>query len=374
MTVELASDVRRRAGELSHDGQDVEGPLKGYHNETYAIPLPPENALSRRFARGKYRAPRPGVLWYDRRCFASEDRLLLALQGRITRIPEVVEISENVFVQGFVEGRPLGGGTLSGRSLSAHHERQLGRLFQELVTFGTGALGSVPRTDCAPGDHPRSEDTPTAFLNRLIDFTLTQVHDENVKVYGTLFEGLGASRDALERLRTPAGLLGHRPFTLVHGDLHRHNFIVDRAGDLWTIDWELAMIGDPLYDLATHFHLMGYSPRAERRVADLWVAAMESAWSPESTKGWEADLARLLAYKRVQSVFTDVVRAAKVLETGAQGQEAPGRTDGNWRVLRAARKVRRALVAARVPLGLPAVPTLTQVRTVYLNWLRASEG
>ncbi|CAM5643364.1 hypothetical protein SGRIM128S_09667 [Streptomyces griseomycini] len=33
-------------------------------------------------------------------------------------------------------------------------------------------------------------------------------------------------------------------------------FIVDPQGGLWVIDWELAMIGDPLYDLATHLHLM----------------------------------------------------------------------------------------------------------------------
>lgn len=53
--------------------------------------------------------------------------------------------------------------------------------------------------------------------------------------------------------------LTDRPRKLLHGDLHSKNFVVDRSGHLWTIDWELALVGDPLYDLATHLHLMGYT-------------------------------------------------------------------------------------------------------------------
>lgn len=359
MTVDTASDVRRQAAGLSRD-EVVEGPLKGYHHETYALSLPPENPLSARFARGKYRAPRPGVLWFDRRCFASEERLLIALAGRIERIPEVAEVAEDVFVQGFVEGGTLGSGPVPGRVLSPRHLGQLGRLFRETVAVKADELRDVKRS-CSPHGHPAAGDS-TAFLNQLIGFTEREVYDANAKEYGGLFGKLGVHREALGTLRVPEGRLAGRPFVLVHGDLHRHNFIVDPAGDLWTIDWELAMIGDPLYDLATHLHLMRYAPREAARVAHLWAAEVEAAM-PGSSLAWERDLPYLLAYKRAQSVFTDVIRAAEALGP---------RTDPNWRALpRAAWKIRRALVAARGPLGLAGVPTLPQVVSAYTSWLRA---
>ncbi|MGW6455056.1 phosphotransferase [Streptomyces sp. NPDC055078] len=372
---ETASDARRRAGALSRDDRGVVGPLKGYHHETYAFPLPPENPLHPRFERGKLRAPRPGALWYDRRCFASEDRLLIALHGRISRIPETVEVAENVFLQGFIEGRPLGGRTLGSRSLgggalpvrslSLRHERQLGRLFQELVSIKTDELDQVPRT-CDPGGPPADSEDSTGFLRRLIEFTRERVHGDNADTYGELFDRLGVRVSALDALVSgPGDELTNRPFTLVHGDLHRHNFIVDTEGDLWTIDWELAMIGDPLYELATHLHLMRYGQREAQSISLRWATAVESVL-PGSSRAWVRDLPRLLRYKRVQSVFTDVIRAARVLGP---------RTDPHLRALpRAAWKVRRALAAARGPLGLTSVPTLPQVMSVYGNWLRSAGG
>lgn len=361
MTVETPSVTRRQAGELSVDAREVEGPLKGYHHEAYAFPLPPENPLSARWARGKLRAPRPGVLWFDRRCFDSEDRLLIALQGRIARIPETVEVVPDVFLQGFVEGRSLGAGPLPGRTLSSRHESQLAQLFQEVVAIRTDELDRLVRT-CAPGGHPAADGDSAAFLNRLIDFTAEDVHDRHVRRYGALFKALGVRRSALDALRGPAGRLTCRPYTLVHGDLHRSNFIAAEDGDLWTIDWELAMIGDPLYELATHLHLMRYTQRDADRIGALWAQAVEAA-RPGAARAWRQDLPHLLAYKRTQSVFTDVIRAAEALGP---------RDDPNWRLLpRAAWRVWRALAAAAGPLKPESVPTLAQVVSAYTNWLRA---
>ncbi|WP_256356115.1 phosphotransferase family protein [Streptomyces sp. PKU-EA00015] len=367
MTVgaETDSEARRRAVMWSDGGDRViVGPLKGYHHETYAFPLPPESPLRPRYAWGKLRSPRSGVLWYDRRCFASEDRLLLMLKGRVDRVPESVEVTPGVYLQGFVEGRPPGGGPLPGRPLSGHHEGQLARLFQQVVAIKTDEFDDLPRT-CLPDGHPVLDDDSTVFLNRLTDFTATQVYDRHAEEYGELFERLGVRRRALEALALPAGRLANRPFALVHGDLHRHNFIVDHAGDLWTIDWELAMIGDPLYELATHLHLMRYSTRDAQRVGTMWAGAVEEV-RPGASREWQRDLPYLLAYKRVQSVFTDVVRAAVGLGP---------RNDPHRVVLPvAAWKVRRVLEAAKGPLGLTQVPTVPQVMSAYAGWLKRSGG
>jgi hypothetical protein len=360
MTVEAASEVRQRAAGLSSDDRGVEGPLKGYHHETYAFPLAAENQLSSRFARAKLREPRPGLLWFDRRCFASEERLLNALHGRITRIPECVEVG-GICLQGFIEGRTLGSGALRSRTLSPRHTGQLGQLFRELVAIKTDELKEVERR-CKPKDRPPDGDT-TGFLDRLIHFTENQFYSSHVKQYGTLFEDLGVRGAGLDGLRLRSKELERRPFTLIHGDLHRHNFIVDSAGDLWTIDWELAMIGDPLYELATHLHLMRYPEREEVRIAKLWQAEVESVL-PGSSLHWDRDLPTLLSYKRAQSVFTDIIRTALALGPGPEP---------NWRILpRAAWKVQRVLATAQEPLDLRSVPTLRQVMSAYTSWVRSS--
>ncbi|MFK4223847.1 phosphotransferase [Streptomyces sp. NPDC019890] len=359
MTVEATSEVRRRAAELSRDDRFVEGPLKGYHHETYAFPVPQENPLAPRFKRGKLRSPREGLLWFDRRYFASEDRLLIALRGRITRIPECLEIAEGLCLQGFIEGRTLGSRSLTNRPLAAHHVHQLGRLFEELVAIKPDELEAVERI-CASEDRPVDGDS-SAFLRRLIHFTEHQVYRSLADRFGTLFSELGIRDNALDGLKTASADLVARPSALLHGDLHRENFIVDSAGDLWTIDWELAMIGDPLYDLATHLHLMRYSKMEEGRIVDVWRAAVESA-RPGSSEGLERDLPVLVSYKRAQSLYTDVIRTAVALAPGSKP---------NWQLLpRAAWRIHHVLKAAAEPLDLHAVPTPWQIAAVYQHWLR----
>ncbi|MFE4945564.1 phosphotransferase [Streptomyces sp. NPDC056641] len=399
MTADVApaSEVRLRAGELSRDSRRVIGPLNGYHHETYAFPLPEESELSARFARAKLRAPRPGLLWFDRRCFASEDLLLTALQGRVTRIPEIIEVGGGVHLQGFIEGvtldagarrlrgRDLPGRCLPGRGLSRRHHDQLERFFHELVSIDPKALEEreVKRV-CAPGDRTDDGDS-AAFLDRLIGFTEDQVYRRHGEPYQRLFEELGVGAEALVRLRKRAVGLRRRPFSLLHCDLHRKNLIVDRHGDLWIIDWELAMIGDPLYDLATHLHLMRYPRREEAGVVRRWQRAVERA-REGSSYGWEDDLPLLLAYKRVQSVYTDVIRTALLLG------EARGRARGA--LPRAAWRIQRVLAAARDTsggadqepepagaagamgaagsAGSAGVPSYRQVVAAYRNWFRTA--
>lgn len=67
------------------------------------------------------------------------------------------------------------------------------------------------------------------------------------------------------------GAAGHgldleRP-ALLHGDPGSHNFLVDASGIRAVIDWEDALSGDPLFDLAS---LCTFHP--ERRHAGIWAA------------------------------------------------------------------------------------------------------
>ncbi|MFD0023386.1 phosphotransferase [Streptomyces sp. NPDC058382] len=339
---------------LSAADPSIEGPLKGHHHETYVV-APPGSRT-----RVKLREPRKGLLWFDRRCFASEEELLRTLRGRVTRVPEIIEIDGGVLLQGFIEGRTLGQGVLPSKALSARHRTQLGTLFAELTSFDVRAIDAQRLCDGA--DRPHDGDS-RGFLNRLLHFTEQRVYREHGAPYRSLFDDLGVREGALDGLARQAESLTPRAFALVHGDLHRRNFIIDAPGDLWTIDWELAMIGDPLYDLATHLHLMRYSDREAGRVGRLWQRAVEER-RPECVKGWDTDLEVLMAYKRAQSVYTDVIRAALVLR-GPDGEP-------NLRQLpRVAWRIRAALGAAHRTLGLTREPVVREVAAAYLRWLRA---
>ncbi|MFE7108316.1 phosphotransferase [Streptomyces sp. NPDC057575] len=354
--VRLESKVLRMAAGiagLSAGDRLIEGPLKGHHHETYVIPLPDGS-------RGKVREPREGLLWFDRRCFASEEEVLLELAGHVSRIPTISEVGQGVLLQGFIEGRTVHRGVLPNRALSPKHQKQLGQLFAELVSFEIRNVGA--RRLCDASDRPSDGDSH-GFLMRLIHFTEERVYQEHGAPYHALFAELGVQEGALGGIKDLAGKLTERSFAFVHGDLHRRNFIVDgQRGDLWTIDWELAMIGDPLYDLATHLHLMRYPVKEAGRVTELWRRAVEDRRS-ECVKGWDVDLKVLLAYKRAQSVYTDVIRAVLALR-------GPGPEPDLRRLPLVAWRVQQALAAARQPLGLRSVPSVRQVISAYANWFR----
>lgn len=362
---EPMSAARRRAIALSRDENRVEGPIEGHHHETYVIPLPPEVAEVLGVdgtVRWKCREPKPGLLWFDRRCFASEERLLGELRGRVGSVPELVEV-EGVPLQRFVEGATLGTRYGSEGWLPREVVGQLLRLFTELVAIRPADL-DLERT-CDPADRPREGDT-AGFLRGLIRFVETRVYQDNEPEYGDLFEVLGVTAGSLRRLRDRAEGLRERPFCLLHGDLHRENLVLDARGTLWTIDWELAIAGDPLYDLATHLHLAGYPDRQAVAVAGEWAHRVERA-RPGASRGWRHDLRLLLAFKEAQSVFTDVIRGALTVHGPVSGT---GSGAERARLEETAGRLHRVMLRGAGPLGLGSVPEPWQIADALQAWCK----
>ncbi|GHD96665.1 aminoglycoside phosphotransferase family protein [Streptomyces naganishii] len=330
---------------MSGDASVVKGPLAGgYHHETYVFPLPDGSREV------KCREPREEILWFDRRCFLSEEELIRALRGRVSRVPEIVDVA-GIGLQTFIEGWTLNAYSPSGVRVPEPLFGQIADLFPELMRITPDQLGVERR--CADRDRPDNGDSD-GFLERLIAFMEIQVYERNREDFEALFHELGVGADAFNRLRKCVLGLKERPFCLLHADLHRENFIVDPHGQLWTIDWELAMFGDPLYDLATHLYLMRY-PRDQRKamVAEWCAAAGESRRN--LSYGWADDLPRILDFKRAQSVFTDVIRVSLSL-----------RQDGvfGWQALPAAAvKIEKVLTAAAEPLGIEEVPGRQDIMT-----------
>ncbi|MEW2292219.1 phosphotransferase [Streptomyces sp. NPDC006743] len=351
-----ASRARLHAVEASGDPSRVEGPLQGYHHETYAFPLTGELGALRP-GRWKCREPRSDLLWFDRRCFASEEQLLAALQGRIGRIPELLEAG-GIGLQRFIEGRTLGALCPSGNAVPGGLFGQIVGLFGQLIAVTPGTLAVERR--CEAADRPADGDT-AAFLERLVRFAEERVYARNLAGFGQLFADLRIDGEAFERLRKHLKGLRERPFCLLHADLHRENFIVDAEHRLWTIDWELAMLGDPLYDLATHLYLMRYPRWQARRMTQAWCRTAEAV-RPGSSRGWEHDLELLVGFKKVQSVFTDVIRTALALGTGPLPDRRTLTALGG--------KLHRVLAAAAHPLALESVPAPAAVVAALTRWHR----
>ncbi|MFD0068959.1 phosphotransferase family protein [Streptomyces sp. NPDC059944] len=356
MSAQSASPALLRAVAVSGDAAAVEGPLHGYHHETYVFPLPGVTGPAGQ-VRWKCREPRPDLLWFDRRCFASEEQLLRSLEGRIDGIPELIEAG-STRLQRFVEGHTLGRSYGSGTEVPEPLVSQVIDLFRQLAAIRPGSL-TAERT-CEPADRATEADS-SGFLERLLLFTEKRVYRQNLPRFAGLFGDLGLDDGSFKKLRKRVSGLTGRPFCLLHADLHRENFVVDPENRLWTIDWELAMFGDPLYDLATHLYLMRYPADQERHVVRRWREAVDGV-APGSSAGYADDLPKLLAYKRAQSVFTDVIRTALTLDPGPVTDREP--------LDRAGRRIEKVLIAAEGPLEIDRMPGTADIALALEKWCR----
>lgn len=88
-------------------------------------------------------------------------------------------------------------------------------------------------------------------------------------------------------------LVPRRP-VLLHGDLNPWNLVRQDMGRLTLIDWEMAMVGDPLYDLVRHMHLTPTRPEIRERLFPAGpagcqrTAPRDGARTGASTGGWKS--------------------------------------------------------------------------------------
>jgi tetratricopeptide (TPR) repeat protein len=168
-------------------------------------------------------------------------------------------------------------------------------------------LGEVPVAELPPlpPDWPGTGDS-SGVAGRLLAVTRS-VHEEFREQYAGLWRALGIPDDPFEPLELDA--LHPRPFRLIHCDVHRQNIIVRDGGGYVFVDWELALVGDPVYEIAVHLHKMAYGPDEDAEMRAAWAAACQADQWPD----WAIDLDRYLAHERVKSTIVDSVRYAKVV-------------------------------------------------------------
>lgn len=332
----------------------------GHHNHNYVLPLtePVARLLGREAGtQVTVRIRRPEALKVVIRTWEDEALVLKAVQSELPHVSEclVTRSAPPAFaLHSHVEGVPLSWVCGNGKPVGSLLIGELAGLLALMTRVRLSALPALPAG--WPADRADSQ----GFLRTLARLADQQIRQENWEEFGGLFNTLGIPDDALTRLAERVPAMARRPYSLLHADLHRDNLIVSYDGDppLVCVDWELATYGDPLHDLATHLVRMQYPAHQWAEVVDAWAKAM-LVHRPAATNGLVRDLAHYLAFERAQSVYPDVMRAARSLEDSFTQKSLDEATA----------EVRRALVAAVGPLRLRDVPEPAEIEKALYRWL-----
>lgn len=331
--------------------------VRGHHNDNYVFTAAGDLAAALDVptgTRAKLRRSIPEQPEVVIRGWIDEAVVLDAVSKVISQIPRCLASGDDFSVHTYAEGDVLSAVYPAGKPLDDWVLDQILALLTRLAAVDT--TGMSPTRECWRA-WPEDGDT-NGFLHRLIQFTEEQVYRPHRDEYRRLFLDLGIPEGAMRQFRDTAPVLQPRPFTLLHTDLHRDNLVLQENGCLFVLDWELALVGDPLYELATHLCRMAYPPGQWDDVVRRWDERM-GATDARTVTGLERDLAVYLRYERVQSIYPDVLRAVRRLRDQPHDETADG----------AARMVTATLQSA-LPLIGECAPPYDVVRTVLTDWTR----
>ncbi|MFJ9617384.1 phosphotransferase family protein [Streptomyces noursei] len=229
-----------------------------------------------------------------------ESELLESIRPYVGAAPQLLHAQTDppFQIHEFIAGQALDTMCPAGTPLPGQVLDDIGQLFGQLLRVPTTKLPA------APADWPGDGDT-AGFAAALLAL-VRAIRADGDRPTQRLYAELGVPGDPCALLERQAGALRCRPFRLLHADLHRGNMIADGRRTVF-LDWELALWGDPVYDLADHLHKMAYLPREDARVRSLWWRAAPADCRP----GWVDALAFYLGYERMKSAVVDTVRWAR---------------------------------------------------------------
>jgi aminoglycoside phosphotransferase (APT) family kinase protein len=201
-------------------------------------------------------------------------------------------------------------------------------------------LCALTKVDYEPLD-PAAAEEDWAFLPWLCE-QLAQLVDRLPRESQQLARTLGLpDGERLRRILSGRAVTVRAP-SLLHGDLNPWNLVRGSGGTTLTIiDWEMAMVGDPLYDLVRHMHLTPTRSEIRDRMFRRWARTLPAA----RTADWERDWHVYRGIEIVRSAYVDLDR----LVTGSS-LDVPN-------VRRALRGYAMTLAAATASLGLPTRAT-----------------
>ncbi|MCX4511726.1 aminoglycoside phosphotransferase family protein [Streptomyces sp. NBC_01619] len=309
----------------------------GYYNRNVGVDTP-EGKVN-------VRIPLAGADIMDVRLWREEE-VLACIRPYVDQAPELRHVSDEprFQVHHFIDGRVLDGFCPRGRSVPVHVMGDVVALMDQLTRIPEEKVPGIPSHWPASGDS-------SGFARLLADLT-RRIHRAHAEEYRHVFADFGIPEEPLAVVDALWDGLTPRPFTVLHADLHRKNMIVHN-GVTWFLDWELALWGDPAYELAIHFHKMDYPDEQRAEVIRQWQERLPAP----STTGPRGDLDLYMAHERIKSAIVDTIRYSKQLA----GARPPER---DVLLTRLAKKVN----AARLVWGSSPDITPERVATTLAPW------
>ncbi|MEU7035932.1 aminoglycoside phosphotransferase family protein [Streptomyces sp. NPDC046237] len=308
----------------------------GYYNRNVGV----------RTAEGKVniRIPLAAADSMDVRLWDEED-VLACIGPYVGHTPELRHVSRDprFQVHHFIEGQVLDSFSPRGSAVPSHVIDDVIGVMDQLARI------PVEKAPLLPAEWPDSGDS--AGFGRLLTRLTQRVYDTHRDEYAGVFAEFGIPAEPVAVVEPLWDGLESRPFAVLHADLHRKNMIV-ADGLTWFLDWELALWGDPMYEIGIHFHKMDYPAEQQAEALRQWRARLPA----QATVGPAADLELYVAHERIKSAIVDTVRYSKQL-VGADRSVREFLTGRLARKLNVARAVWGAdtgMTAERVARGLAA--------------------
>lgn len=323
--------------ELYGQAMAADDAAAGYYNRNVGLPTPDGKV--------NVRIPLEAADVMDVRLW-KEEEVLACIRSHVGSVPELRHVSRDprFQVHHFIEGRVLDSFSPRGSSVPDHVLTDVVTLMDQLVRIPSEKAPELPAHWPDSGD--------SAGFGRLLARLTHEVHAMHGHEYRKVFADLGIPADPLAVVECRWDSLTSRPFAVLHADLHRKNMIVAR-GTTWFLDWELALWGDPMYEIAIHFHKMDYPEDQRAAVFRRWRDNLPAP----STAGPIEDLDLYVAHERIKSAVVDTVRYSKQLAGAA-------RPERDFLTGRLAKKVN----AARRVWGSPADLTRERVAGILAPW------
>ncbi|MFD9081396.1 phosphotransferase family protein [Streptomyces erythrochromogenes] len=312
----------------------------GYYNRNVGLPSPDGKV--------NVRIPLAAADVMDVRLWREEE-VLARIRPYVGRVPELRHVSEDprFQVHHFIEGRVLDSFSPRGTSVPDNVLSDVVTLMDQLVRIPQEKAPDVPDHWPASGD--------SSGFGRLLASLTRDVHATYGEEYREAFAELGIPADPLAVVEPRWDSLTSRPFAVLHADLHRKNMIV-ADGATWFLDWELALWGDPMYEIGIHFHKMDYPEEQRDAVFERWRDLLPARY----TAGPVDDLDLYVAHERIKSAIVDTVRYSKQLATATHPQR-------EFLIGRLAKKMN----AARGLWGLPRDLSPERVADILAPWREA---
>jgi putative aminoglycoside phosphotransferase len=233
--------------------------ISGYNNDNYIINVSGEDII--------LRIPNSRKNDTDI-CLHHEGELLTALQNKLDMIPQVIyyDNTQHLLIEKYIYGKTL-------ETIYPVEST----IPDEMVINVAKIIKKVHSIDCSKiivNAYQNSRGT-VDFYNAIKN-NISNTCNKYLQFRSSIYENLGIYLSDIDIFFSESKRITNRKLKLCHCDIHKKNIIVDYNKKIWLIDWELSMLGDPLYDLAVHFQKMRYSERTIYRFLNEYFLEKDS--------------------------------------------------------------------------------------------------